>query len=150
MIETEEQYNVFVKYCFIEWFIWGTWFNGPIYEEFFFTVLQYRYYLMFALNTYDKNNNEWTGETYFRGGRPLPADYTTNPLVSIFVGIDFIDTWLYFLTDSFLWWCCSHQENMILLNISRENVRHFLLILEVNVTLTACMILHLLQRIQGK
>ena len=43
-------------------------------------------------------NSKSTGAKNFGVGRPIPEDSTTVFLVHIFVGINFIDTWLNNLT----------------------------------------------------
>ena len=57
MIETREQYKFVVDEHFIEWYKGGPWFNhtifqnlsGPIFEEIFVILCQYRYNVIFGL-----------------------------------------------------------------------------------------------------
>ena len=115
--------------------------HGPIFEEFFFTVRQYRCDIVCGLYSYNKQNDNSTDATNFGGVIHLPEYYTMNNHVYLCVIINFIDTWLNTLTNNCVWCCCAYQNNMknylnkfllknklLLLNNSRENVRHSLLI----------------------
>ena len=107
-------------------------------------------------------NDKLTDATESDDGRPLPEYSTINMLVSLCVGINFIETWLNTLENIF----CDIavpikiirknalnkfllKIQLLFLNISRENIRNFQLILEVNDTLTKFLIQHLLKIIQG-
>ena len=48
---------------------------------------------MCGLHYYDKPKENFTVATDFHGGRPLTKDSNINPIISICVTIDFIDTW---------------------------------------------------------
>ena len=63
-----------------------------------------------GIYTYDKENDKSTDATNFGGGRPIPYDSTKISLVSIFSGINFIDTWINVLAKIFLWRCCVYQD----------------------------------------
>ena len=66
---------------------------------------------MCGLHAYDKNNDTSTNATKFGGGIPLQADSKINPIVSLCVRINFIDTWIFALEINFAWRCCAYQNN---------------------------------------
>ena len=90
---------------------------------------------MCGLHSYYKHKDKSTGATYFHGVWPLPEYSSVNPLISLFVTINFIDTWIKILDKSITWCCLSYQYNTReifqkfyisknqLLKISRENVK---------------------------
>ena len=105
-------------------------------------------------------NDKSTDAMSFRGKRPLPEISTLNYLISLCVGINFIDTWLRTVVYEFAYSCCSYQYNSKnlkkklknrpqLLKTSKGNVRHFWLILEVDGTWASCVTLDPPQRKQG-
>ena len=67
---------------------------------------------MCGLHAYKKRNYKSTGATYFHDVRPLPENSSVNPLVSVFVRINFIDTWISTLDKKIDWHCLSYEDNM--------------------------------------
>ena len=47
---------------------------------------------MCEFHAYNKLSYNSNGATYFHGGRPLPEDTNLNPIISVCVIINFIDT----------------------------------------------------------
>ena len=61
---------------------------------------------MCVLHAYDKNNDKSTDAKKIDGGIPLPSDSTINPLASLCVGINMLDTWINALENNFVYRCC--------------------------------------------
>ena len=65
---------------------------------------------MCCLHADDKNIDKSTDVTIFGSGRPLPEYSKINPLISLCVSINFIDTRLNALAKNFARRCCAYQE----------------------------------------
>ena len=110
---------IFFEEHFSEWCTGGPWFNeticwnlhGNIFEELFVTARQDRYKLKGGLHDNEKINYKSTDATIFGGGIPIPDNSTTSSLVSIYVSINLIYTWLN---------VSAKKKNVELLCLSRE------------------------------
>ena len=101
----------------MEWCTGGPWFNeticrnlhGPIFQEFLVTAYQDRYNIICGIHDYNKKDKS-NDAPNFGGGRPLPEYSIINPLVSICVSINFMDTWINALAKKIEWHCWAYQE----------------------------------------
>ena len=59
-----------------------------------------------------QKNYKSTDATKFGDGRPLPEYSTIYCHISLFIDINFIDTWLNTFANNFLWCCRSYQDKM--------------------------------------
>ena len=67
--------------------------HGHLYKELFVTSREDIYDLMCGLHAYKKLKERSTGATDFHRGQPLQKDSNVNPIISLCVTINFIDTW---------------------------------------------------------
>ena len=64
---------------------------------------------MCGLHAYKKLKERSTGATDFHGGQPLQEDSNVNPIISLCVTINFIDTWMNKLDKNIACICFSYQ-----------------------------------------
>ena len=67
---------------------------------------------MYVLHAYEKRKENFTGATGFQCGWPLPEDSNVNPLISLCVNINFIDTWIDTFHKHISWHCLAYQDKM--------------------------------------
>ena len=67
---------------------------------------------MCGLNTYDKKYDKSTDATNFGGGRSLSENSTIDSIVSIYIIINFMETWINALANNVLCRYCEYQEKM--------------------------------------
>ena len=77
--------------------------NGPIFEDYFVTAIQYKYEQVCGLYAYENLHENPSDKMSFGGGRPLSDDSTIYFLLSLSVIIKSIDTLLKSLVSNFEW-----------------------------------------------
>ena len=67
---------------------------------------------MCGLNAYDKKYDKSTDATNFGGRRPLAENSTIDSIVSIYIIINLMETWINALANNVLCRYCEYQEKM--------------------------------------